>query len=80
MMFLKGVFGLVKALLNWFSIPCNGDPSQLLLQGQQLNKIFKIYVMPIVHPKGIITGMGKEILAYFKPGFFIRMIWILLVW
>ena len=45
--------------------------ARLLKQDKQLNlkSLKEIYAYAYSPSKGIITGMGKEMLAYFKPGF-----------
>lgn len=78
----KGVFGkglksyllrtssLVAAMITLFLVQ-NYFLLRLLRQDQQLNldSIKSIYEYAYSPSKGIITGMGKEMLAYFKPGF-----------
>ncbi|NNG80823.1 metal-dependent hydrolase [Acinetobacter sp. ANC 5378] len=78
----EGVFGkglksyllrtssLVTAMTTLFFVQ-NYFLLRLLRQDQQLNfdSIKSIYEYAYSPSKGIITGMGKEMLAYFKPGF-----------
>ena len=78
----EGVFGkglksyllrtssLVAAMITLFFVQ-NYFLLRLLRQDQQLNfdSIKSIYEYAYSPSKGIITSMGKEILAYFKPGF-----------
>ena len=78
----EGVFGkglksyllrtssLVAAMITLFFVQ-NYFLLRLLRQDQQLSfdSIKSIYEYAYSPSKGIITSMGKEILAYFKPGF-----------
>lgn len=78
----EGVFGqgtkayllrtssLVAAMLTLFVVQ-NYFLFRLLKQDKQLNlEAFKaIYTYAYSPSKGIITGMGREMLAYFRPGF-----------
>ncbi|WP_104472560.1 metal-dependent hydrolase [Acinetobacter indicus] len=78
----EGVFGqgtkayllrtssLVAAMLTLFVVQ-NYFLFRLLKEDKQLNlKAFKaIYTYAYSPSKGIITGMGREMLAYFRPGF-----------
>ena len=78
----EGVFGqgtkayllrtssLVAAMLTLFVVQ-NYFLFRLLKEDKQLNlEAFKaIYTYAYSPSKGIITGMGREMLAYFRPGF-----------
>ncbi|AVH14937.1 metal-dependent hydrolase [Acinetobacter indicus] len=78
----EGVFGqgakayllrtssLVAAMLTLFVVQ-NYFLFRLLKEDKQLNlEVFKaIYTYAYSPSKGIITGMGREMLAYFRPGF-----------
>ncbi|WP_160241041.1 metal-dependent hydrolase [Acinetobacter indicus] len=78
----EGVFGqgtkayllrtssLVAAMLTLFVVQ-NYFLFRLLKEDKQLNlEAFKaIYTYAYSSSKGIITGMGREMLAYFRPGF-----------
>ncbi|WP_168416654.1 metal-dependent hydrolase [Acinetobacter indicus] len=78
----EGVFGqgtkayllrtssLVAAMLTLFVVQ-NYFLFRLLKEDKQLNlEAFKaIYIYAYSPSKGIITGMGREMLAYFRPGF-----------
>ena len=58
---------------------------RLLKDDEKLNlqSLRDIYTYGYSPSKGIITGMGKEMLAYFKPGFHpndLDMVYLLNVW